>query len=111
MDAMAISRAVDPSITAAPIIARLFSINGPMTVTLLDLIGDQAVATTPTPPPAGSIAVVARNCVRVPATVAFAEGGRFTLTLDEPLDGRRREQFVGLKPGGAHRRPDIAAAA
>jgi hypothetical protein len=107
MHAMAVLPKVDP----APITARLFSIHGPMTVTLLDLIGDQAVATTPTPPPAGSIAVVARNCVRVPATVVSAGEGRFTLVLDEPLDGRRREQFVGLKPAGAHRRPDVAAAA
>jgi hypothetical protein len=110
MNVLAISQA-DPSLPAAPMMARLFSIDGPMTVTLLDLASDQATATTPTPPPTGSIAVVARNCVRVPATVVSAGEGRFTLTLDEPLAGRRREQFVGLKPAAAHRRPDVAAAA
>jgi hypothetical protein len=78
-----------------PITARLFSVDGRMTVTVLDLFADAAIAITPTPPPAGSIAVVARNCVRLAATVTSAEGGRFMQTLDEPLDGRRREQFVG----------------
>ena len=111
MNAMAISPVADPAPAQPPLTARLFSINGKMTVTLLDLSAGEVVATTPTPPPAGSIAVVARNCVRVPVTVAAAEGGRFTLTLDEPLDGRRREQFVGIAPSGAHRRPDILAAA
>jgi len=100
----------DPA-ASPPIMARLFSATGRMMVTVVDLSDDMAVATTDSPPPTGSIAVVARNCVRLPATVAAIEGGRFTLTLDEPLDGRRREQFVGLKPAATHRRPDVAAAA
>jgi len=109
MDPMVISEAADTVVAQAPLTARLFSIDGKMTVTLLDLSSDQAVATTQAPPPAGSIAVVTRNSVRVPATVASADGGRFTLTLDEPLDGRRRGQFVGLKPGSL--RPSAIAVA
>ena len=91
-----------------PLTARLFSIRGKMTVTLLTLSADQAVATTHAPPPMGSIAVVTRNSVRLPATVASAEGACFTLTLDEPLDGRRRDRFVG---GGTADQVARAAAA
>lgn len=101
MDAMADIEKAPAARAPVPITARLFSVDGAMTVTLLDLLGNHAVATTLAPPPAGSIAVVARNSVRVPATVASAEEGRFTLTLDEPLDGRRRELFVGGRPARA----------
>lgn len=111
MDAIANLDVAEPAATR--LTARLFSINGKMTVTLLDLSSEQAVAVTPAPPPAGSIAVVTRNSVRIPATVASADGRRFTLTLDEPLDDRRREQFVGGKPRAGHRRPpsDLQAVA
>ena len=111
MDAMGDSEAVECPVAPEPISARLFSAGGAMTVTLLDLSADQAIATTQAPPPAGSIAVVARNCVRIPVIVAAADGGRFTLLLDEPLHPRRREQFVAMQPAQPRRMRVQAAAA
>ena len=111
MDAMANSETVECGLAPEPISARLFSARGAMTVTLLDLSADRAVATTQAPPPAGSIAVVARNCVRIPVTVAAADDGRFTLLLDEPLHPRRREQFVAIPPTQPRRMRVQAAAA
>jgi len=108
---MANLEAMERPVGAEPISARLFAAGGAMTVTLLHLSADRAVATTQAPPPAGSIAVVARNCVRIPVTVATAENGRFTLLLDEPLHPRRREQFVAIQPAQPRRMRVQAAAA
>lgn len=75
--------------------AKLFSIDGRMIVTILDLSADEAVATTQAPPPAGSVAVLARSGVRIAATIAWVNGRRFGLRIDEPIEPATVQQFVG----------------
>ena len=76
--------------------AKLFSVEGRMIVTMLDMAGDMAVATTAAPPPQGSIAVLTRSGVRLAATVDWVDGRRFGLRLDEPLSPPLVERFAGV---------------
>ena len=75
--------------------AKLFSADGRMIVTVLGLSVDQAVATTQTPPPAGSIVVLARSGVRIAATIAWVDGRRFGLRIDDPIGPATIQQFAG----------------
>ncbi len=75
--------------------AKLFSVDGRMVVTILELSDEVAVATTVAPPPAGSIAVIARNGLRVSAMVDWVDGQRFALRLDAPLAEPVMERFAG----------------
>lgn len=75
--------------------AKLFSVEGRMIVTVLALSVDEAVATTQAPPPAGSIAVLARSGIRIAATIAWVDGRRFGLRIDEPIDASAVQQFAG----------------
>ena len=82
--------------------AALFSACGRLTVTVIDMSADGVAAMCDDPPPCDSFAILVRNGIKVPATVAWAEGGRIGLKFDTPLlDERRRAVFVGA-PG---RRP------
>ena len=87
--------------------AKLFSVEGRMIVTVLDLSEDEAVATTQTPPPAGSIAVLARSGVRIAATIAWVDGRRFGLLIDDQLDAATVQQFAGNSRDLAVRLPTL----
>ena len=76
--------------------AKLFTIDGRMLVNVLDLRDSDVIATAEAPPPAGSIAVLARAGVRMPATVAWVDGRRFGLSLDAPLPDPIR--FAAIEP-------------
>jgi hypothetical protein len=83
---------------AAPLLlisAKLFTVEGRMVVTLLDMTADYAVAAATTPPPAGSIAVLSRCGVRASATVAWVDGQRIGLTFDRALPAALLEQLAG----------------
>ena len=87
---------------AAPLLAAdLFSIDGKLSLALHHLSEAGVVATTDTPPPAGSIAILVRNRVRLFATVAWIDGHRLGLKFDDPLRGWRMEDFVGPRPARA----------
>jgi hypothetical protein len=75
--------------------AKLFTTEGRMMVTVLDISSEAILATTDTPPPLGSIVVVARAGVRIPAVLDWVDGHRFGLQLDEHLESWRADQFVG----------------
>lgn len=75
--------------------AKLFSVAGRMIVTVLDLSVGEAVATTQAPPPAGSIAVLARGGIRIAATIAWVDGRRFGLRIDDPIEACTVRQFAG----------------
>lgn len=91
--------------------AKLFSIEGRMIVTVLALADEDAVATTESPPPMGSIAVLARSGIRVAATVAWVDGRRFGLRLDEPIDAPTVERFAGMHRADPLPAPAVAHAA
>ena len=75
--------------------AKLFSADGKLAITLLELSPVEAVATTDAPPQEGSIAVMSRNGVRVCALVARVDERRLRLTFDDPLDERALDQLLG----------------
>jgi hypothetical protein len=92
---------IPPATLAAPvaplllIAAKLFTADGRMLVTLLEMSADYSVAAAPTPPPAGSIAVLSRCGARVPATVAWVDGQRIGLLFDRPLADAQLAQIAG----------------
>ena len=98
-----------PANVCAPLLrsAKLFSTEGRMIVTVLELSPEAAVATTQAPPPAGSIAVLARSGVRFAATVAWVDGRRFGLCIDDPIDDDAVQQFAGNFRDAAVRLPAL----
>lgn len=87
--------------------AKLFSVEGRMIVTVLDLSQDEAVAMTQAPPPVGSIAVLARSGVRIAATIAWVDGRRFGLRIDDAIDADAVRQFAGDARDFAVRLPTL----
>ena len=75
--------------------AKLFTTDGKMVVTLLEMSADYAVAAATTPPPAGSIAVLSRCGARTSATVAWVDGQRIGLTFHQALPPVLLEQLAG----------------
>jgi len=75
--------------------ASLFSIDGKLPVSLIQLTDDGATVMIDAPPPVNSIAIVVRNGVRVFCAVAAVDGLRVELRFDDPLRGWRMEDFAG----------------
>ena len=75
--------------------ANLFASNGKLAVTILDLSSDCALVELASPPPAGSIAILVRNRMRICCTVGWAAGSEIGLMFEEPLDGMSLADFVG----------------
>jgi len=80
--------------------ASLFSIDGKLALSLIALTAEAAVALVDVPPPAGSIAILVRNRVRVFCTVASIDASRIALAFDDPLQGWRMEDFTGIPQAG-----------
>jgi hypothetical protein len=74
--------------------ANLFSIDGKLPVSILDLTADCAIVSLAARPPTGSIAILARNRVRVFCSVGWATGSQIGLMFDDPLEGPRMEHFA-----------------
>jgi len=90
--AMPVAPEVPPLLLVA---AKLFTAEGKMLVTLLEMSSDYAVAATTAPPAAGSIAVLARCGARASVTVAWVDGQRVGLLFDRPLSDGLLDQLAG----------------
>ena len=103
--AIAERRAHDAGILAA----NLFSSDGKLCVTVTALTGDCAELVSVTAPRVGTIAVLARNGLRLVGTIAAVEGQQVTVRLDDALEEWRTAWFVGAaRDAGA---PVLAQAA
>ncbi|WP_198350838.1 hypothetical protein [Flavisphingomonas formosensis] len=78
--------------------ANLFSSDGKIPVTILALDADCAIVALAAAPPAGSIAILVRNRVRIFCTVGWTAGSEIGLMFDDRLDGPTMEEFAGGAP-------------
>jgi hypothetical protein len=75
--------------------ANLFSSDGKLRATILVLDADCAIVELAAAPPAGSIAILVRNRVRVFCRVGWTNGSQIGLMFDAPLEGARMDDFAG----------------
>ncbi|HEY0270370.1 MAG TPA: hypothetical protein VGC10_05220 [Sphingomonas sp.] len=78
-------------IPAVSLPASLYSHRGKLAVEITSLGDDRATVIAANRPECGSFAFLVRNGVKLPATIAWGEGDRLGLRLEEPLVGDRRE--------------------
>ena len=74
--------------------ARIYSVHGESPAVLLDLSQGGAMLSCNPPLPAGCKLLVVRTGLEAPGTVAWAEGHRFGVRFDEPLNSHEVDMLT-----------------